>query len=142
MNKSSRKKIKLETGLKILLALIVLLACLKLFLGTDSPPENQVTDTKLQNLQERIDFAKCLMKKGWIMYGVDTCEYCLAQKKIFGQAFEQIHYINCDFQETICREKGLSYYPVWGNGTKLLTGIQTFQKLAAESGCPIPKLTQ
>jgi hypothetical protein len=141
MKKHPRNNGRLDLWLKVLLAITVLLAGTKFFLTMDSQ-ENQPPDSRENFLRERIDFAKCLMEKGWIMYGVDTCEFCQTQKKMFGEAFDRIHYVNCDFDQAVCQKMGLSLYPVWGNGPQLLTGIQTYAQLATVSGCKIPKIIQ
>ncbi|MBD3270250.1 hypothetical protein GF376_01875, partial [Candidatus Peregrinibacteria bacterium] len=59
------------------------------------------------------DFAICLKEQGMMMYGVDTCEFCLQQKRQFGSAFEQINYINCDFNSQQCQEAEIENYPTW-----------------------------
>ncbi len=84
------------------------------------------------------NFAICLMKKGVIMYGVDTCEYCQLQKKMFGSAFEKINYINCDFEGEICGRKGIEHYPVWEINGQTISGVQTFAGLSRATGCAEP----
>ncbi|MFA5828933.1 MAG: hypothetical protein WC843_00340 [Candidatus Gracilibacteria bacterium] len=82
------------------------------------------------------DLASCLTQKGIVMYGVDTCENCQNQKQIFGPAFAQIKYVNCDFNK-ICDERGYKYYPVWTDDKKTLLGLQTLPDLAKFSSCEL-----
>jgi len=71
---------------------------------------NYPTDPPLP--QEKVaDFAKCLTNDGIIMYGSPRCSHCVRQKKLFGEAFEFIKFINCD--EFPCSEKNVSGYPTW-----------------------------
>ncbi len=83
-----------------------------------------------------VAFAECLSEKGLVMYGADWCEHCQNQKKIFGEeAFEAINYVNCDFKQDECVKKGVASYPVWYNGSRYLSGVQSFSQLAGLSGC-------
>ena len=42
------------------------------------------------SLPEKTRLAKRLNEKGWLMYGPPTCSACLAQRKMFGEAFVHI----------------------------------------------------
>ncbi len=135
MNKTSAKKISFSNLLKLFLLIIVLLAGLKLLLAPDTVSDESLDDA----VPTRQSFSKCLNERGVIMYGVDTCEYCETQKKMFGLDFQEILYVNCGFETEQCNKKGITRYPVWQIGDKLLPGIQTFISLARETGCRIPK---
>lgn len=121
---------KWELYLKIFLAVAVLLAMGKFLLD-----QNNSSGTTTN----RDDFAKCLNDQGTIMYGVDTCEFCQIQKRMFGSSFEKINYVNCDFDKQICQEKRITAYPVWQISDKLFPGIETFDQLAKATGCVVPK---
>lgn len=80
-------------------------------------------------------FAACLSHKGIKMYGSDTCEQCLVQKKMFGDAFRNINYINCDFNKS-CDELGAQrLYPTWVLGDQKLFGVQSLNQLSQLSAC-------
>ncbi len=90
------------------------------------------------------DFAQCLTDKGVKMYGAWWCPHCAAQKKLFGDAFAKINYVECSpngskdtSQE--CKDAGVKSFPTWmfPDGTNL-TGEQTFDTLGAKVGCPAP----
>ncbi len=134
MTKKVSKKFQPEFWLKLFLLAIVLLSSVKFLIGDPGQEASVGLDGQSD---DRIAFAKCLMKSGLVMYGVDTCEYCRMQKKMFGRAFEEIRYVNCDF-EKVCREKNITHYPVWETENRLIPGMQTFEKLAELSGCTIP----
>jgi hypothetical protein len=79
--------------------------------------------------------AQCLTEKGVVMYGLDTCEECRSQKNLFGADFNKINYVNCDFHLNECRGKGITVYPVWSYGNKVLVGVQSINSLSALTGC-------
>jgi hypothetical protein len=137
MTKKGRTALSANLLLKIFLALVVLAALIKLAAGglADGRSRNTLDATA----DDRVAFAKCLLERGMIMYGVDTCEYCQMQKKMFGQAFDQIRYVNCDFEKPLCQEKGITRYPAWEYQGRISSGMQSFEKLSQTSGCILPK---
>jgi len=36
------------------------------------------------------------------MYGTATCGHCLTQKKLFGESFQYITYVDCILAPTMC----------------------------------------
>lgn len=129
---------KVEIALKFILVVAVLLAFGKMYF-IDSNSANFDDETKHKEASlSRENFAKCLNEKGLIMYGIDTCEYCQAQKKMFGSAFGKINYINCDFDKEKCKAAEITGYPMWTNGENKITGLQKFANLSALTGCAVP----
>ena len=84
-------------------------------------------------------FAACLTEKGALMYGAYWCPHCQAQKKLFGDAVESIPYVECTQHADVCNAKGVTGYPTWifADGSKV-EGEQTFDALAAKTGCAAP----
>lgn len=80
-------------------------------------------------------FADCLVSKGVSMYGSDSCSVCEDQMRVFGDDYEKISYINCDFNKEECDVKGISVYPVWAKGNHVLLGLQSLEMLSDFSGC-------
>lgn len=78
-----------------------------------------------------------MTERGIVMYGADSCADCQDQKTLFGDDFQFINYVNCEFREKLCTEKGISVYPVWAKDNQVLIGLQSFGKLSEFSGCPI-----
>ncbi len=133
MNK--KKPAKLDVLLKLFLAAVLVLVVVKFAIGGNNA-EN-ATDGSVNNyLQQRKSLAKCLAEKGVKMYGSDTCPYCQNQKKMFGEDFTKINYINCDFDKSVCAEKGITGYPVWEIDDKMSAGLKSLEELAAATGCP------
>ena len=129
MNKKNSGR--LDIFLKLFLATVLLLVGLKWILG------EQVSDNETSlYLKERSSLAKCLAGLDVKMYGSDACPYCQNQKKMFGEDFSQIKYINCDFDKSVCDEKGITGYPVWEIDGKMSRGLLSLEELAAATGCP------
>ena len=72
------------------------------------------------------------------MYGAAWCPHCQAQKKLFGDSFSKIKYIECPDQPQLCLSEDIQGYPTWKlpDGTKL-EGQQTLEKLSQSSSCPL-----
>lgn len=86
------------------------------------------------------DFAKCLADADIVMYGTDWCSACSSQKKMFGDAFSEVNFVNCDFNSEECAEAGIEGYPIWKIGDEFLgnPGQKTFLELATAGGCSLP----
>lgn len=85
------------------------------------------------------DFAKCLADKKLTMYGAYWCPHCQAQKKLFGDAFQYVPYVECTTSPELCTQKGVNGYPTWidASGRKY-EGEQELEKLSQISGCGLP----
>lgn len=89
----------------------------------------------------RLDaFAECLRGQGIVMYGADWCPHCQNEKRAFGDSFRLLNYVECPKQPQRCLAAGVRGYPTWifPDGRKL-EGEQGIEKLAKESGCPLPE---
>jgi glutaredoxin len=85
---------------------------------------------------EQDPLARCLTSKGVTMYGTDWCPHCQAQKRLFGSSFRYVTYVNCDLSAEACAVAGVQGYPTWVfPGGKSLSGEQTLETLASQSGC-------
>jgi hypothetical protein len=90
------------------------------------------------------EFAQCLTTKGLTLYGSIYCGHCSEQKKMFGDSWKHITYVECSLpnapgQSQACTSAGIEAYPTWkySNGSIVL-GRQSFQKLSEMSGCTLP----
>lgn len=86
------------------------------------------------------ELAQCLTDKGAKMYGAFWCGACAEQKKLFGNTFKYIEYIECDArgddpQPELCQIEGISGYPTWKINGQTLTGVRSFEQLAGVAGC-------
>lgn len=84
-------------------------------------------------------FATCTNEKGLVMYGTDWCPHCQNQKALFGSSFENVNFVNCDFNEAECNTNGVTGYPTWKLGIQKFSGVQSLEKLAALTGCELVK---
>jgi hypothetical protein len=72
------------------------------------------------------NFAKCLTGKGAVMYGEDWCQYTQGQKTMFGKSFKYINYE---------QKSDLNRRPTWVIDGKSYETVQSFERLAALTGC-------
>ncbi len=99
------------------------------------------------SLESRTAFAKCLADTGWVVYGSITCSACRAQRKAFGEAFEEIKEIECnpnapETQVELCLAKNIGPTPTWikeGDGVevKRIEGYQLLEDLSQKTGCTL-----
>ena len=78
------------------------------------------------------EFAKCLSQKGAVMYGaLDWCKFTQAQRGMFGKSFKYVNYH--EFNEL----PGIKKTPTWVINGQWYENVQSFDKLAALTGCKI-----
>ena len=97
--------------------------------------EKSAEDTSTESVTDSL--AKCLTEKGVAMYGAEWCSHCQNQKKLFGDSFQYINWVDCDKESAKCNEAGIQGYPTWVINGNNYPGEQTFERLAQLSGCPI-----
>ena len=83
------------------------------------------------------EFAKCLTEKGAVIYGNDYCSYTNKQLGFFGKSQKLLNYVKCIDNEELCNSKGVDITPTWEIDGKTYSGVQTFEALAAYSGCKL-----
>lgn len=85
-------------------------------------------------------FAQCLSAKGAVMYGTYWCAHCKSQKAMFGGSFKYVSYVECTEEIEKCLTAKIEGYPTWtfADSTRL-EGEQPLERLAAASGCELPK---
>jgi hypothetical protein len=98
-----------------------------------------------QSQRDKVDdFAKCLTKKNAAMYGNFLCSHCDDQRKLFGDSFKYIHYVECSHiaspqDAEACKSAQIRYTPTWVlEKGEHLVGMQTFKELSDKTGCPLP----
>jgi glutaredoxin len=84
--------------------------------------------------------AQCLTEKNVKMYGAFWCGACASQKELFGPAFKEVYYVECDergsdAQPEVCQLEGIGSYPTWEINGQKSTGVQPLESLAASAGC-------
>ncbi len=83
------------------------------------------------------DFAKCLTEKGAVIYGNDYCQYTNKQLGFFRKSQKYLNYVKCIDNKELCDSKGVEVTPTWEINGKTYPQVQTFEALAAYSGCEI-----
>ena len=88
----------------------------------------------------KIELAQCLTDKDVKMYGAFWCGACANQKKLFGSAFKEINYIECDergedAQPEVCNLEGITGYPTWSINGQKNSGVRSLESLATAAGC-------
>ena len=82
-------------------------------------------------------FAKCLKSKGATMYGAEWCSHCQEQKKMFGDSFKYVNYVECPENQALCEQMGVTGYPTWIINGKHEEGAQSLEKLKELTGCSV-----
>ena len=125
---------KLDKFLKVFMVLVLVVVSFKVIVANSWEKEAEGDNKNVAATRE--DFVNCLKESGLIMYGSNSCEYCRQQKKMFGSQFEELNYVNCEFEKDLCESKGITVYPVWEIGTQRAIGIQNFEQLSQLANCP------
>ncbi len=82
-------------------------------------------------------FAKCLTEKGATMYGTEWCSHCQSQKKMFGDSFQYIDFVDCDKDRSACFQAFVNGYPTWRINEENYPGEQSLYRLASLTGCEV-----
>lgn len=109
-------------------------------------------EQRVENVEEELNFtqeqliglAQCLTDRGVRLFGTYTCPWCVRQRELFGQAAEYLPYVECapdratEQELALCQEFGVTSVPDWRfpDGTQQM-GMQTVERLAELSGCPL-----
>jgi len=100
-------------------------------------------ELQIQSATSSLDsFAQCTRDKGVVLYGSDECPFCNRQKELFGNSFQNLHYINCHTEENKCMEEEVNSLPTWiqvkdGTEIKRHIGLFTLKELQDFTGCKI-----
>jgi len=97
---------------------------------------SEVTSSVSDVSDKNAALAKCLTEKGAKMYGASWCSHCANQKKMFGDAFQYIDYVECDTTgQEECNSAGIEGYPTWTINGQKYPGETSLENLAQLSGC-------
>lgn len=90
--------------------------------------------------QDLTEFAQCLTEQGIKIYGTDTCPVCQKQKRLFGDAWNKIDYVNCIEEALACDIKGIQSVPLWMTTDQTrYEWYQSLEQLSEISGCELPE---
>lgn len=85
-------------------------------------------------------FAQCITDKKVVMYGAYWCPHCQRQKKLFGDSFQYVKYVECTQDTNTCQEKNIKSYPTWEfEDESRIEGEATIEQLAEKTSCEAPK---
>lgn len=79
--------------------------------------------------------AKFTAEKGMVLYGAYWCPHCKDQKKMFGDAFQYVDYVECDpkganANPDECTAAGIEGYPTWIYQGQQYSGAQSLSQIA------------
>lgn len=86
------------------------------------------------------ELAQCLTDSDATMYGAFWCGHCDDQKKLFGNSFKHIDYVECDErgdnpQPERCQIEGIEGYPTWKINGQIMSGVISLNQLSSVAGC-------
>ena len=121
--------------------------CLFIFAMIILTPHCRGGEEQKTDLIDKEMIAICLNEKGWVIYGTASCSACIAQKKVFGEAWKYITYIECDPHEEnsdpdLCLKRNITKTPTWileidGEVVKRLESYQLPEDLNIYADCNI-----
>ncbi len=129
MIKHPRKKKNNTILLVIVIAVLLIGGLVYLSQRSNEAPKSTASAAEIDAL------AQCLSDKGVRMYGAEWCPHCKAQREAFGTSFSKIDYVECTVEQVKCNIAGIQGYPTWIYQGQKYEGEQTFEQLAAISGC-------
>lgn len=125
----------MKKGLNIVLTIIILLVIGAIVYAAS---------TKSEKSSEYDQFAQCIADSGAKFYGAFWCPHCLEQKRMFGDSYKLLPYIECSTpdqqgQLQVCIDADIKGYPTWEfpDGTRE-SGEIPFDVLAEKTGCELP----
>ena len=91
-------------------------------------------------------FAKCLATRQAKMYGLYWCPHCADQKRMFGDAFRYVPYVECAVGPPgsgqlapACQAAAVKLFPSWQFGADPpKEGVLSLEELSAKTGCTLP----
>lgn len=91
---------------------------------------------KEEDVERKVELAKCLTEKGVKMYGATTCSACITQKNMFGTAIEFIDVVECDQEgQQECTDMAIKVTPTWIINNIKYDGVLSLEGLAELAGC-------
>lgn len=128
----------------VLIAIVIVVAGLGVVFWTDKKADKEsdlgsengnVAGTSTQDQDYAVSLAKYMTGKGMVMYGAYWCAHCQNQKKIFGNAFKYVDYVECDASGPSanpdeCIAKGIEGYPTWTYDGQKYSGEKSLSELS------------
>lgn len=122
-----------------IIAALVIVVVAFAFLQDKIMPKKTTTTTAPASKYD--NFAKCITSKGATFYGATWCGHCQNQKKMFGDSFQHVNYIECadadGGQTDACEFAGITGYPTWDINGEKIPGEMPLEKLSEKTGCSL-----
>ena len=88
------------------------------------------------------DFVKCLSEKNVRMFGFSSCSSCDFQKRMFGENFNEVTYVDCSSpgskgQTEYCAREKIKSYPTWEISGKKIMGELSLSQLSSMTDCKL-----
>jgi uncharacterized membrane protein len=85
--------------------------------------------------------ARHLREQGAVMYGAYWCPHCTEQKALFGDAANDLPYVECakdhvNGRPDLCEKAGVKAFPTWVMGSERREGVLSLSALATFSKFP------
>ena len=131
---------KKKYGVKRVIIMFAIAVVLMVSLLYATRKISQITGKSVLEINNTEEIAKCLTEKGAKMYGAYWCGHCQNQKKMFGEDFQYVDYVECDSNgenanPQTCYEAGIKGYPTWIINGNQYSGEQSLDKLKELGGC-------
>lgn len=122
--------------LALFASVLVFAGCTKTTTPTPTGTGDAAATAPTADAQDYTAFATCLTNNKLRMYGTEWCGHCKNQKAMFGAAFANADYIDCDKERQACIDAGVQGFPTWidAAGNKY-PGTQSLEKLGQVAGC-------
>lgn len=133
---NSKNHMKLKYKIIIFILIVVVLAAGGYWLVDSKNLQGEPSEKSGLKVDE---LAKCLNQKGVVMYGAYWCPHCQRQKRLFGDSFNYVNYVECTKDVKKCQEKKIEGYPTWifKDGDRIVREA-TFAELAEKTSCKVP----
>ena len=88
--------------------------------------------------REQLD--RCLYEKQAVMYGAPSCGFCQQQKRVLGESFDMVKFLDCAQDKGLCDARSVEQYPTWvwdrdGVEVKRHAGVLSIEKLSEFYEC-------
>ncbi len=104
--------------------------------STNNQPTQQQPVWNVAVAWDLASLAQCINANNLRMYWTEWCGHCQNQKRMFGDAFEFIDFIDCDQNRGTCQSAWVRGYPTWiDDNNNLYPWTQNVERLAQIAWC-------
>jgi hypothetical protein len=89
-------------------------------------------------------FARCLEKRGVVLYTAWWCTHCQNEKAAFKDSYRLLKHVECGDDPEKCKQRNVESFPTWATPDGILLmgeqNVNGFEDLSAVSGCKVRKV--